>query len=211
MNKLLNDSKYKTLLSEHAIEWDFTTPLASHMGGVYERQIRTVRKLLRALMNDRVFTEEALTTIFCEIENIVNSRPLTVNSDDPNDPSPLTPNHLLKLECKHPIPISEISKVDRIKSTWKGIQYIVSEFWERWLREYLHDIRLRQNKIEKQYNFKIGDIVLLIDGTYMRNRYPLGRVTNVFTSADNLVRTVEVKTQNGTYVRPISKLVLLVS
>ena len=45
----------------------------------------------------------------------------------------------------------------------------------------------------------------------MRNRYPLGRVTNVFTSADNLVRTVEVKTQNGTYVRPISKLVLLVS
>ena len=68
----------------------------SHMGGVWERQIKTVRNVLDALLNDHgtQLDEESLRTLMCEAESIVNSRPLTTdNLTSPNGTEPLTPNH----------------------------------------------------------------------------------------------------------------------
>ena len=47
------------------------------MGGVWERQIRTVRNVLSAILeiNGMQLNDEALTTFMCEAEAIVNSRP----------------------------------------------------------------------------------------------------------------------------------------
>ena len=47
------------------------------------------------IMKDRVLTDPQLLTLFTEVENIVNSRPLTHISDDINDLRALTPNHIL--------------------------------------------------------------------------------------------------------------------
>ena len=80
------------------IDWEFHPPHASHHGGVYERMIRTVRRVLYAIVGKHGnLTDDVLTTVFCECENIVNSRPLTKCSDDVEDADPLTPNHLLLL------------------------------------------------------------------------------------------------------------------
>ena len=49
----MDDQKIKNfLLSESCdwIKWNFNTPNASHMGGVWERQIRSVRSILVSLM-----------------------------------------------------------------------------------------------------------------------------------------------------------------
>ena len=53
-------------------------PSASHMGGVWERQIRAVRNVLSAILerNGSQLDNEALTTFMCEAEAVVNSRPL---------------------------------------------------------------------------------------------------------------------------------------
>ena len=67
------------------------------MGGVWERQIRMVRKVLNAILREQIIDDKCLSTLCCEVESIVNGRPLTVLSDDPNDETPLTPNHLLLL------------------------------------------------------------------------------------------------------------------
>ena len=67
------------------------------MGGIWERQIRSVRKVLNIILREQTLDDERLSTLFCEVESIINGRPLTVSSDDPNDESPLTPNHLLLL------------------------------------------------------------------------------------------------------------------
>ena len=48
-------------------------------------------------MKEQVVCDEVLATVMSEATNILNSRPLTRNSDDPSDEQPITPNHLLKL------------------------------------------------------------------------------------------------------------------
>ena len=42
-------------------------------------------------------TDEILETLFCEVESMIDSRPLTKLNDDPEDLSHLTSNHLLIL------------------------------------------------------------------------------------------------------------------
>ncbi|XP_070546561.1 uncharacterized protein [Ptychodera flava] len=87
-----NSTRQELLIRE--IEWEFNPPTASHMGGVWERQIRTVRSILVSLLRNQVLDDERLDTIFAEVENLVNSHPLTIVSDDSKDAPALTPNDL---------------------------------------------------------------------------------------------------------------------
>ena len=67
------------------------------MGGVWERVIRSVRKILRVLLREQLVSGEALRTLMAEVEGILNGRPLSPNSDSSIDAEPLTTNHLLLL------------------------------------------------------------------------------------------------------------------
>jgi len=67
------------------------------MGGIWERQIRTIRKILTVLLNQQVLDDEGLMTLMCVVESVVNNRPISHVSDDLNDCEALTPNHLLLL------------------------------------------------------------------------------------------------------------------
>jgi transposase InsO family protein len=86
-----NQNKIEHFLRQNGIQWKFNPPAASHMGGVWERQIRTVRKVLGALTKEQNNDDEGLSTLMCLVEAIVNGRPLTTVSDDARDPEPLTP------------------------------------------------------------------------------------------------------------------------
>ncbi|ROT72633.1 hypothetical protein C7M84_008994 [Penaeus vannamei] len=48
------------------VTWQFNPPHASHFGGVWERQIRTIRRVLRGLCHQQVMTDDTLHTLFCE-------------------------------------------------------------------------------------------------------------------------------------------------
>ena len=63
-------------MHQAGIEWVFNPLAASHMGGVRERQIRTVRKILTAIIyeNGEQLDDESFRTVLCEVEAIVNSR-----------------------------------------------------------------------------------------------------------------------------------------
>ena len=53
---------------------------------------------------------------------------------------------------------------------------------------------------------KVGDVVLVIEENAPRGRWPIARVSKVFPGSDGRVRSVELKTGSGTYVRPVAKL-----
>ena len=44
------------------------------------------------------------------------------------------------------------------------------------------------------------------DDSLKKNQWPLARITKVLPGKDNVVRTVEVRTKNATYTRPVTKL-----
>ena len=81
--------------------WKMNVPHASHMGGVWERQIKTVRSVLTGLLENHrnQLDDESLRTLMIEAEAIVNSRPLTTDDlTDPDSLDVLTPNHLLTMK-----------------------------------------------------------------------------------------------------------------
>ncbi|KAK3754031.1 hypothetical protein QZH41_020297 [Actinostola sp. cb2023] len=89
------DSVKAELLKDNCdwIEFKMNVPSASHMGGAWERQIRTVRNVLSSLLQDNgaQLDDESLRTLMCEAEAIVNSRPLTVDQlTDPESSGPLS-------------------------------------------------------------------------------------------------------------------------
>lgn len=65
------------------------------MGSVWECLIKPVKTALNAILIEQVPREETSLTVLVEIEHIVNSRPLTRLSMDPQDVEVLTPNHFL--------------------------------------------------------------------------------------------------------------------
>ena len=91
-------------LLQKDIKWTFSPPYGSHLGGIWERCIRTIRKILRSLLREQITDDESLPTLMCEVESILNSRPISTVSSDPYDLEPLTPNHLLLLKSEVPLP-----------------------------------------------------------------------------------------------------------
>jgi len=120
------------------IKWPFNPPYGSHFGGIWERCIRTVRKILQALLREQIIDDERLLTLMCEAESIMNGQPITTVSGDANDLEPLTPNHLLLLKSESPLPPGLFKKEDSLaRHRWKQVQYLADVFWRRWRREYL--------------------------------------------------------------------------
>lgn len=206
-----NNQKISEFLLQRQIKWLFNPPAASHQGGIWERCIRTVRKVLDGVANEQVLDDEGLTTLFCEVERIVNSRPLTKVSDDPKDLEPLTPNHLLLLRTEKSLPPGLFTSDDvYCRRKWKQVQYLVNLFWRRWISEYLPTLQRRQKWFKQSRNFAVDDIVLVADDRQPRGSWPLGRVTQVFKNPlDGLVRSVTVKTMTSVLDRPITKIVYL--
>ena len=197
-------------LLQKGIQWVFQPPKASHASGVWERLIRSTRKALKAILKERSVDEEVLTTVLTEVEAILNSRPLCAASDDPKDCEPLTPNHLLLQRPMQALPPGTFVKEDiYCRKKWKQVQILANHFWTRWLHEYLPALQERQKWHRPRRNAQIGDLVLLVDESLPRGKWPLGRIVSTRAGRDGLVRTVEVKTQTSTLQRPIQKLCLL--
>ena len=92
------------------------------------------------MIKNTVLTDFQLTTIFTDIEIIVNNRPLTYVSDNPDDLEPLTPNHLLLGRCNGGAVIEENDRDTSNRRRWKQVVAISNQFWKRWLIEYLQKL-----------------------------------------------------------------------
>ena len=212
-HKRLQEISSKEFNADWLINWNRNPPAASHMGGVWERQIRTVRSILSSLLRDygHALNDESLRTLMTEVECIVNSRPLTFPSGDATDLQPLTPNHILTMKSKVVMPPpGDFQKDDvYLRKRWRRVQYMANIFWTRWKREYLQTLQARTKWNQPKRNIEIGDIVLIKDENTARNDWPMARVVNVRQDSKGFVRSATLKLSFSTQERPIDKLVLL--
>ena len=192
--------------------WRFQPPTASHMSGVWERLIRSVRKAMNAVLSKpgAAIPLETLRTVFAEVTSILNSRPISPASDDPSDMEPLTPNHLLLQRRNLAIPPGVFAKEELYsRKQWRHAQFLANCFWSRWVLEYVPTLQQRHKWLLNKRNLAVNDLVLVVDKTVPRSRWLLGRVTKVFPGEDSRVRTAEVKTKDSSLTRPVTKLCLL--
>ena len=226
----LNHEQIREELLKSSCDWvkfKMNVPHANHMGGVWERQIRTVRSVLASLLerHGSQLDDESLRTFMVEAEAIVNCRPLTVDSISSSQFSePLTPNHLLTMKSKVVLPPpGDFQRVDLyLSKRWRRVQYLVNEFWCKWKREFLQSLQSRQKWISVKRNLQVDDVVIVKDDSLPRNRWKLARVSETYPDNDGLVRKVRIvvatdalddlgrPTKAAVYLeRPVQKLVLL--
>ena len=77
-----NDNAPAALVCK-GIRWKFNPPSAPHQDGSWERMIRSWKRSVYSILENRRMTDGTLGTTFCLVEQAVNSRPLTPVSDDP--------------------------------------------------------------------------------------------------------------------------------
>lgn len=115
-------------------------------------------------MKGLLYTFKEYYFLLVEIKGILNSRPLTALSSDPNDLAPLTPAHFLIGESlKRPAEYNYLYAKDNYLSRRQHIQKLRQHFWQRWHKEYLQQLQTRTKWKEGGYSIQIGDLVLLIE------------------------------------------------
>lgn len=206
----LNHSKIQSAFLEDGMQWSFNPPTASHHGGAWERIIRMIRQILTSVLHQQTLNDEGFHTVLCEVEAILNDRPITKMSGDPNDLEALTPNHILNMKGMPILPPGLFEKTDLyLKRRWRQVQYLSDLFWKRWLKEYLPLLQERQRWSKERRSLVPGDIVLIADATAPRGSWLLGRVLETYPDRRGLVRSARVKTKKSTLDRPVTKLCLL--
>ncbi|XP_050315584.1 uncharacterized protein LOC126750120 [Anthonomus grandis grandis] len=196
----------KTFLTQNETEWRFIPPRSPHWGGIWESAIKSTKYHLYRIMKNSQFTFEEFSTILCQIEAILNSRPLCSMSNDPSDFSLLTSGHFLIGTSLTAYPEKDLKKIPENRlSFWQRCSQIQQIFWKRWTVEYLNRLQNRPKWFRSSKNLEVNDLVLLKEDETPPLKWPLARVTEVMKGADGRVRVVKLKSTDGYYTRPITK------
>lgn len=126
------------------IEWHFIPAYSPHFGGLWEAGVKSAKYHLRRVAGDAALTFEELYTLLTQIEAILNSRPLTPISTDPNDFVPLTPADFLIGSPMTAVAEPSLIHITKSKlSRWQLIQRLQQHFWTRWSKEYVSELQQR--------------------------------------------------------------------
>ena len=186
-------------LTTHEIEWKFILERAPWWGGFYERLIRSAKRCLKKILGNALLTYEELETVVVQVEGIMNSRPLTfVSSEDLEEP--LTPAHLMTgerlLTQRHLPPSSspiELNSQEECTRRYRHVQKLITQFWARWQREYLLELRQYHNarKVTSEEP-AVGTVVIIKEDGTKRSNWRLGRIEEVLRGTDGHVRGAQV-------------------
>ncbi|XP_073979887.1 uncharacterized protein [Rhodnius prolixus] len=200
VSTLLNDAKSQEAIlreaSRRGIEWHFIPPRAPHFGGLWEAAVKSAKRLLKVSLGTQEPTMECFLTILCQIEAILNSRPLTAVSSSPDDLQVLTPGHFLIMRPLTALPSSgSLTSRTALRSKWAMVH-----------REYLLDQQAMLKWHAPSLPATEGQIVTIIDDNLPPLQWTIGRIDKLHYGRDEVARVADVRTPTGIISRPIRKL-----
>ena len=210
---LCNIMKSTTVLESLAldgIQWNFSIEKAPWYMGFTERLVGSVKTALKKVLGRAKVEWQELSTVLCEVEAMINSRPLC-EVPESEHLDVLTPQHFLVTRTEDLTEDSLIPrrlKPDTLLKRWRHRKILVEAFWKRWEHEYLLLLRNFHETVPRNLNtLKVGQIVLIKDPNKPRLMWKMGRVERVNVSRDGIVRSCLLKVESGGPLqRPVSLL-----
>ena len=185
------------------VKCHFNPPAAPHFGGAREA-MKSAKRAVYAVLGNGDIRDEELITAFAAVEGLLNSRPLTYQTSDPKDTTPLTPNNFLHGQIGGEVAPESVDYTSfNLRNRWRRVQQLVNQMWSRWLKEYLPTLNKRPKWTEIVNNMKKDDVVLALESNLPRGRWPLRRIIETYPGKDGHTRVAKVQCGERTLVRPI--------
>lgn len=178
---------------------------ASHMAGIWERAVGSVKYHLRRVLKDTKLNVKQFDHVLKQIEACLNSRPLWAVSTENDDVEVLTPSHFFNFQAINTLPRPDLAHIPMNRlDQYQYLYRLYCSFWKLWSNEYLHQFQKRTKWQKEHANAVVGQIVLIAE-----DRWALGKIIATHPGKDNLIRSVEVRSGATILRRPIHKLALL--
>lgn len=99
---------------------------------------------MKRIIGNALLNYDEMSTVIAEIESILNSRPISLISNDPNDMQALTPGHFLIGQPLNSYSHSNLEdvRINRLNQ-WQMVERLRQHFWHRWRVEYLNNLQGR--------------------------------------------------------------------
>ena len=175
-----------------------------------------MKLLLKKQLKTYRLNYEQMQTVLQEIEAIVNNQPLTYVY--PTElKTYITPNHLLfgrTLLFSNQEPAPLITESSSIKLYSSKISNTITDFWDRWRKEYIIRLREYQKIVQPNDNLpriNIGDIVIVHEKFQPRTLWKMGIIEDVIKGSDGHTRAtvVIISKSNSLIKRPMNLLYLI--
>lgn len=206
-----NQSSISDSAAEQGITFHFIPPYSPHFGGLWESTVKSTKHHLRRVLGSAHLTYEEMYTVLCQIEGILNSRPLTPLSSDPSDLTALTPFHFLigrsLSVLPHP-PLTDCSPTHLPR--YKRVELLRQHFWTRFYKEYISQLQIRTKWKKSSGQLTEGTLVVVKDDALPPARWVLGRVTQLHPGPDGVTRVADIQTSTGTIRRAFNRICPLI-
>ena len=182
------------LKNQYQIQWTWAKAKAPNTNGLTERLIGNVKVALRKAIFNKTFTYEELYTTLCEVEALVNNRPLGICQDSN---LPITPAELCTGRPLHSLsdPIRGLPPNSlSFPYMWKARKEALNSFWKNWKNNYLLSLSpLKKWGSNDERKISVGDIIILRESPSERNTWQLGRVTKTNENEKGIITSVNLQ------------------
>ena len=192
------DNEFTDYLTKNNIKHIRIPLYSAWVGSYWERMIRTIKSCIYKTTGRKHYNYFEYVTLLSDVENCINSRPLTYLNEDTLDV--VTPNSFLKCTTGRSLifnnsseEVSPPGQSDVIGVLQKR-EDMLQRFKDSWYDEYLLSLREASRDLYQptwENKIAVGDIVL-VSSNKTRNQWHMGRVTEILHGADEKTRCVRV-------------------
>ncbi|XP_049865557.1 uncharacterized protein LOC126366489 [Pectinophora gossypiella] len=194
-------------VANEGINFRFIPAYSPHFGGLWEAGVKSTKFHLQRVLGHCHLTYEELNTTLVQIEAILNSRPLTPMSSDPEDLMPLTPGHFIIGRPLTSLPARDLTSYSSNHlNRYQRIEQLRQHFWSRWYKEYVSQLQHRIKWKTRGDTLKLNSLVVLKDDNLPPLKWKLGRIVAVYPGADGISRVADVRTAGGVLRRSFTRI-----
>ncbi|XP_048001299.1 uncharacterized protein LOC125238053 [Leguminivora glycinivorella] len=168
---------------------------------------KTLTPIMGNLPTERLEPGFAFANCAVDYGAILNSRPLSPLSSDPQDYTPLTPAHfLVGRPLTAPACADLVDAPAQRLSRYQQVEQMRQHFWARWSKEFISELQVRTKWTKNMDDLKVDTLVLIKEDHTPPLKWSLGRITKTFPGKDGVSRVADIRTSRGTVRRAFSKI-----